>query len=114
MKIIAIICNLVLVGFTCFVIATDGFPREATHVVRALLVLLIPILSLLVISWSSVGTAMKIAAVICNAVLIGFVFWALVEQYPHPKESGFIAYVVLLMLTPILNVAALLRSGARK
>jgi hypothetical protein len=51
---------------------------------------------------------MKIVAVICNIVFFGFVCWALVDQYPHPKEGGVIAMVVLMVLTPILNLVVLL------
>lgn len=54
-------------------------------------------------------------AIICNVVLIGFVCWALVDQYPHPHENGFTAYAVLIVLTPILSVVAHLsknRKGA--
>jgi hypothetical protein len=51
---------------------------------------------------------MKIVAVICSIVFFGFVCWALVDQYPHPKEGGVIAMVVLMVLTPILNLVVLL------
>lgn len=56
----------------------------------------------------------KIVAIICDIVLIGFVCWALVDQYPHPKEGGFIAYAVLIVLTPILSVAAYLYKNRKR
>jgi hypothetical protein len=55
---------------------------------------------------------MKILAIICNIVFIGFVCWAFVDQYPHPKEEGIIAFTVLMVLTPILSLVALFLSGA--
>jgi hypothetical protein len=54
---------------------------------------------------------MKIVAIICNIVFFGFVCWALVDQYPHPEEDRVIAFTVLMMLTPILSLAVLFRSG---
>jgi hypothetical protein len=44
-------------------------------------------------------------------VFFGFVCWALIDQYPHPKESGVIAMAVLMVMTPILNLVVLLHSG---
>jgi hypothetical protein len=54
---------------------------------------------------------MKIVAIICNIVFFGFVCWALVDQYPHPEEDGVIAFAVLMVLTPILSLVVLFRSG---
>jgi hypothetical protein len=53
---------------------------------------------------------MKLAAVICNIVFFGLVCWTMIDQYPHPKEDGFIAFAVLIILTPILNLVVLLLS----
>jgi len=57
---------------------------------------------------------MKIAAVvcICNIVSFGFACWAIIDQYPHPDESGVIALEVLMVLTPILSVVALFRQAS--
>jgi hypothetical protein len=55
---------------------------------------------------------MKIVAIICNIVLLGFVCWALVDQYLHPKEDGVVAFAVLMGSTPILSLVALLRDGS--
>jgi len=138
MKILAIVCNIVLFLFTCFVLVTDGPPEKASYVVFAIWSLLTMIFSAIVIygigagkGWlglsrerkaqeekgkidnlSSKGTIMKIVAIICNVVFFGFVCWALVDQYPHPKEDGFIAFAVLMVLTPIINVLTLFRSGS--
>ncbi len=54
---------------------------------------------------------MKIVAIICNIVLLGFVCWAIVDQYPHPEEDGVIPFAVLTVMTPILTLVALIRSG---
>jgi hypothetical protein len=51
---------------------------------------------------------MRNVAIIFNIVFFGFVCWALIDQYPHPKESGVIAMAVLMVLTPILNLVVLL------
>jgi uncharacterized membrane protein len=116
MKIAAIICNIVLFVFHCFVLLTDGFPREAGYIVFTLWSFFTMILSAVLI-WrmrtnsSSPGQKMRIVAIICNIIFLGFVCWALVDQYPHPKEGGLIAMVVLMFLTPILNVVVLLRNG---
>jgi hypothetical protein len=55
---------------------------------------------------------MKIVALICNIILFGFVCWALLRTYPHPEEGGFLEYALLSVLTPILNLVVLFRSGA--
>ena len=137
MKIVALICNIVLFAFTCFVLLTDGVSREAAYIVFTVLVVLIPILNVVVLfrsgagdgwvglhmerkaleaqpktdAFSSRSIAMERAAAISNIVLLGFVCWALVDQYPHPEEDGVIAYALLVVLTPILSVVALFRSG---
>jgi ABC-type sugar transport system permease subunit len=114
MKIVAIIFNIVLFGFTCLVLVTDGPPQEAVYVFLSLLSLAVPLFSVLVLWRFLKSTAMKIVAGICNIVLLGFHCWAFLSQYPHPKEEGFVAFAVLMFLTPILTVAALLRSGVRQ
>ena len=137
MKIVAVICNIVLFGFTCLVLVTDGPPKGASYIVFTLWSLFTLILNAVVISrsgasdgWlglhrkrqalegqkkaddlSSTGTVMRIVAIICNIVFFGFVCWALVDQYPHPEEDGLIAFIVLMVLTPILSLVVLFRGG---
>lgn len=134
MKLLAFICNVALFGFTCLVILTDGMSREAVYIVLTLLLLLVPVLNLVVImrnrsimkgpvfqgkkktseeknsmlSPFSISPALKIAVVICNVVLLGFCVWAFMEQYPHPKEHGYIAYLLVVGLTPVLSSVAIL------
>lgn len=138
MKILTIICNIVLFVFTCFVLVTDGTPKETSYIIFTLLVLLILILNVIVLSrngtrdgrpdfhmkrkateerrkmdsLSSMGTVIRIGAIICSIVLFGFIYWAFLDQYPHPEEDGVIAYAILMVLTPILSLVALFRSRA--
>lgn len=107
MKIAAIICNIVLFGFTCLVLVTDGPPRGGGYVVLTLLALLVPILSSVVLLRFSKNAIMRTVAIICNVIFLGFVCWAIVSQYPHPEEEGVIAFTVIIVLTPILSLAAL-------
>jgi hypothetical protein len=51
-------------------------------------------------------------AAVCNLVLLGLTAWAYADQYPHPEEPGFTAFTVLMVLTPIVSLAALVRGGA--
>ena len=60
---------------------------------------------------SSTRTVMQIGLIVWNIVLLGFICWAFVDQYPHPQEEGFIAYVLIMVLTPILSIVALLFRG---
>src|SRR5512136_2682902 len=99
MKIAAIVCNVILIGFTILVSLTDGLATEAPYIVFGLLLVLIPIANLVVIA----RRGPKIAAIIGNVLLLGFACWAMIDQYPHPKEAGFVEYAVLVILTPILS-----------
>jgi hypothetical protein len=111
MKIGAIICNIVLFGFTCLVLVTDGPAQETAYVVFGLLLLLVPILNAVVLFRPAIGAVMKIVAGVCNIALLGFACWAIVSQYPHPEEEGVVAYTVLVVLTPILSLAVLFRKA---
>ena len=137
MNFVAVVCNALLFVFTCFVLLTDGFPGQASYIFLTLWALLTLILSAVVISrigardgWLDprlrnkavreeqkgasqrpVSRGMQIVSIVANVVLLGFVCWAFVDTYPHPREEGFIAYVVLMVLTPILSLVALFRSG---
>lgn len=116
MKTLAIICNLFLFLFLCFVILTDGFSREASHITSTIWYFLTIVFSVVVI-WkirlinSSVNRTVKIVAIISNIIFLGFACWAFINEYPHPKEDGFITFVVIMFLTPILNMVVLIRYG---
>ena len=136
MKILAIICNIILFLFTCLVLVTDGPPTETIYIVFTLWTFLTLILNTVVISgiragngwvglnqkekvlkeqkktnkFSYVGTSLRIVAIFSNIIFLGIHSWAFVDQYPHPEEDGFIAFVVLIVLTPILSLVVLIRS----
>jgi hypothetical protein len=52
MKIAAVVCNIVLFGFTCLVLLADGLPKGASYIVITLWLLLTLILTSVVISRS--------------------------------------------------------------
>ena len=140
MKIATIICNVVLFLFTCFVLITDGMPGEASYIVFTLLLLLVLILNIVLITGNrinhnvlifnkgnkepevqgkvdappSIYLFKKIIGVIFNIVLIGFICRAVIDQYPHPRESGFLIYLILVVFTPILSLITILISRANK
>ncbi len=95
MKMVAIICNIILFGFTCMVIVTDGLSRETGYIVITLWWLLTMILNSVVISligdWQGfriksmsveeqqkkdnphfTRVIMRMVTIICNFVFIGF------------------------------------------
>ncbi len=109
MKTLALILDFILVGFTILVMLTDGLPTAPAYVFFNLWIFLTLLFTAVVLFRNSSGTAVKVAAVVCNALLIGFTLWALIDQYPHPRESGFIAFVVLMFLAPLANLWVLSR-----
>lgn len=134
MRLVALICNILLFGFMCLVLITDGFPREIVYIVFTLLTPLILILNALVIFRSgmshgwlgfqmkkrtleelmkidqlfSTNAVIKIITIISNFILLGVSCWAFVSQYPHPKEEGFIVFTLLVFLTPVISIYAVL------
>ena len=122
-----------VIGFTCFVILTDGAPDRVAYIVFSQLLVSVPLFNLALIfrmgkaegrpEGDSSGekpesrgadrrsSALKIAAVACNAVLLVFACWAVMDQYPHPREAGFIEYLIFVMLTPVLSSMWIARSG---
>ena len=118
MTIVAVVCNVVLFLFTCFVLWTDGPAKGGGNVILALLLLLVPILSSAVVlrggardGW--MGPQGRTVAAIGNIALLGFVIWAVASTYPHPEEPGVIPFTVICVLTPILTLLVVLRRGAR-
>ena len=136
MKFLAGLLNTCLFLFTLIVIATDGLPKQIGYLLLTLLVVVTPILSLVIIFLKRVSDAPssitnetnpltkldKIAgsrnrkkvvnalAVLLNLALLVYVCWALFQ--PHPAEEGYIPYVILVMLTPIVNLFIFLRTGS--
>ncbi len=134
---LALLSNVLFFGFTTFVLLTDGVSREPAYALFTVLLLLIPPVTVFAVTrggvaaaWSPVrttrppasvptsagrpsfgGAAFSRAAAACNLVLAGFVFWAIFDQFPHPDESGLLAYTALAVFTPVLSAIVLLRSG---
>ena len=107
---VAIVCNALLCAFTGSVILTDGAPRDALYAVFGALLLLVPALTVWVILRG--GPVLKLAALAANVVLVVSVVLAIVDQYPHPSEDGFVAYVLVVLVTPVLSAVVLARGGA--
>jgi hypothetical protein len=115
MKSAVIICNAVLFAFLCFVLLTDGFPVAIAYIIFTLLSLITPVLNALVIWKSGTGSRghkMRLATIACNVVLLGFICWAFVDQYPHPDEQGLLAFEIVMVSVPIISVTMLLRAEA--
>ena len=122
MRIVAVVCNIVLCAFTCFVLLTDGISKEVPYQIFSLLLLLVPILSTVVLLRSGmpfqmqktrddrslINTVANRVAIISNIVLVLLSCWAIVAQYPHPKDDGLIAYTLFVVFTPIINIVVLL------
>ena len=108
MKIVAVICNIVLWGFFCMVMLTDGLPQGA-DILLSLVPFLMPILNVLVIRLlPSPSRILKVVALVGNIVWLGLAGWLIMERYPsHPEEEGLTAYVVLMALTPLLSAVAI-------
>lgn len=133
MNLVTFISNIILFVFTCLVLLTDGISKEPAYIILTLLMLLVPILNVVVNIHNSKNNGwlnfliirktieekrnidkifsksaiMKILTITGNVVLFGFMIWAFVSTYPHPKEDGFIPYVVISFLTPVLNLVTI-------
>ena len=49
MKTLTVLCNIVLLGFTSFVLAAEGAPKKAAYIIFTLSLTLIPILTVFTI-----------------------------------------------------------------
>jgi|WetSurMetagenome_2_1015567.scaffolds.fasta_scaffold280697_2 hypothetical protein len=138
MNFLAAIFNVVLFGFTCLVLMTDGISKEVSYILFTLLMLLVPVLNLVWIirganhGWFnfnfkrqasgeqtrkvknifSKGVIMNSLVILCNVLIIGFTCLAIVDQYPHPEEDGYIFYISVVFLTPILSSLVIFRNAA--
>lgn len=111
MNAFAVVMNLLLVGFTAAVVATDGAPTQPVYIVLTLSLLLIPLLNAVVLASSHFVQLRRVLAG-GNLLLVAFVGWAIVDQYPHPDEEGFIAFVIVTIAVPLLSSAQLFRRPA--
>jgi len=114
MKTLTVLCNAALFGFTCLVLMTDGAPTQAIYILFALLLLLVPIFTVIAVVASAWRTPLGPIAMVCNIVLLAFACWAFIDQYPHPEEEGFVAYLVVVALAPVLSVVWFLWGGHRR
>jgi len=138
MKIVTVICNIALLGFTCLLLIFGGISKVSDYKVFTLLLLLVPILSIVLIFGSQVSHGhwtfkmknkapeeqskadelskiypfLKIVTLILNLALLGFASWFIVINYPHPGESLVLAYILLAVLTPVLSLIAILSRRA--
>jgi len=135
MKTLTVLCNIVLFGLTCLIVATEGLPKQAGNIAFTLLMMLIPVFTVFAIvrkrtSSRPPGLHVKKGASeadpitdlppdrstvtvwlagACNVLLLGLVCWALVAQYPYPEKEGAVISAVPAALTPILSVIVLYR-----
>lgn len=114
MRVLAVVCNVVFFAFTCLVLVTDGVSREAPYIALTALMLLVPVATALVLVRSRGAVAVERLAAVANLVLLAGIVAAMVDQYPHPDEEGFVTYAVLAAVTPVLSAVALLRRGAMR
>lgn len=114
MRTAAVVLNVILFAFVCLVVVVDGPPKEIAYIAFNLLILFTLIFNVVVISRTAVrqtGTAIRSTAILLNVAFLISSIWAFVQQYPHPKEDGFVAFVVLMAVAPILSLAVLIRAG---
>ena len=127
MRVVAVVSNIVLFAFTCFVLLTDGVSREVPYLILTVLLLFVPIVSSVVLlrrrakgdgqdahdERPSSSTHIARVAILFNVLLFGFSCWAIVAQYPHPKEDGPIAmaalalYTLVVVFSPVITVLVL-------
>ncbi len=133
MRLIAVVCNVLLLGIGCVVLSGDGPPRGAEDITFVTWSVATHLLSAAVIwraaarnRWldfhvdrnaltvtgqpggrSRSSRNIEIVAVVSNVLLFGLVCWHLAVQYAHPDEPGVLVIATLMVLSPILNLAAL-------
>lgn len=113
MRTASILVNVALSLFTLFVLVTDGMPGEVRFIALSLLVLFLPAITALAIQRSR-GASANWGLIACNVVLLAAVTWAVATQYAsHPKETGLLAYTILLFAAPVLSLAVLMRGTRR-
>jgi hypothetical protein len=138
MKLIALVCNVVFFLFLCFVIKTDGISGEAFYITFTFLSLLIPVFNVIIIlrsgtndgwfgihikkseepgklvRWLTLSSTVKLITVIINLTWMAKTCWIMIKEYPHPEEEGFVVFVVVMFLTPVITIVAVLLSKTKK
>ncbi len=115
MRIAVVAFNVVLFLFTGVVLLTDGPSGDIAYNLLAALLLGVPVLTVLSMgprhdSHTRLDLNLRRATVAANVVLAVCAYWAISAQYPHPKEDGVVAYMLLVMVTPIVSALAAFES----
>ncbi len=105
MRTAALCCNLVLFVSICLTLFTEGIPTQTIYVLFTLLSLVVPLLTLAVI----LRGGARGVAIAANVLLFACVAWAGIAQYPYAEGNGIIPFVALMVVTPILSLAVLLK-----
>jgi hypothetical protein len=116
MKTLTVVCSLAVFALSCLIVVTEGIPAKASYALFTLLIIVVPLFTAFVVvrprfrgeQRARIAVFPRIAAW-GNVVLLGFVGWALVTQYPYPEGVGVIPFGVLALLTPVLSLAVLRR-----
>lgn len=119
MRVAAIFFCVVSACFTGLVVATDGAPTVTWYILLTALMTLVPLFTIFVLlrrgrgDGSPRSRAIERAAAAANLVLLAGFCLAFVDQYPHPQEEGFVEFVAVAVVTPILSLAALVLERRR-
>ena len=133
MKYFTVVFDFVLLAFMGFVLFTDGTPSDPMYTFITIFSVFTLIYSSVILllskakkcrfpefRWKETGVESRagqashiyknseIIAFVCNVFFFGFVCWALLNQGPHPEESGIVAFAVMMITAPVLNLLALL------
>jgi len=117
MRPLAVVANVVLLLFTAMAIAGDGISAQPAYIAFTALMVLTPVATGLALAggsrwWPRRRQVADRGVAIANLILLVSLIVAFVDQYPHPNESGFVAFVVIAAATPLLS-AVVLFLGAR-
>ena len=110
MRTTAMLCSMALFAFTALVLVVDGLPAGTPFMALMLLALLVPLGSSLGLMRSSRGAVARSAMALGNLALFVLAVWALANRFPRLEEKGTVAYALLLVLTPLLSLAALAKA----
>ena len=135
----AALLNLALFAFTCFILMTEGLPKDFAYFLFTLLLLSVPLLNITMIylgvrrkGWFSFnwkgkvseepdhfqeedtsGRIMSTVAIISNIALLLLSVLAYLDQYPHPEEDGLVLFILFLWVTPVISVLVIWRNGTK-
>ena len=139
MNFTATILNAALFAFTCFILMTEGLPKDMAYFLFTLLLLMVPLLNITLIFWGArmkgwfsftwkgnihegsdnfpveitSGKILKTVAVVLNVALLLLSVLAWLDQYPHPNEDGLFIYILFLLVTPVISLLVIVRNGAK-